>query len=106
MFPETPIPTYAERADIIRMEFDVRSPKLRLSIFAYLVEAGIMPQEIVTEESFMELLAHVTEYVSDGVEEYADDVENLEPAASIAQLDVLGGDTDADDPYNNDGGYR
>ena len=106
MFPETIPPTYSERADIIRMEFDVRSPKLRLSIFAYLVEAGIKPGDITSQEAFMELLAHVTEYVSDGVDDYADDVEELQPATAIAQLDLLDDSSEDKNPYDPDGGYR
>lgn len=103
MFPETTF-SFEERADILRMEFDGRSPKLRLSIFAYLIEAGVKPDEINDIESFISLMHKVTEFVSEDIKEYANDVSDLEPeqVTSIEKLTIL--DKDGDDPYLQGGG--
>ena len=101
MFPETTF-SFEERADIVRMEFDSRSPKLRLSIFAYLIEAGVQPDEINTIESFVSLMHKVTEFVSEDVKGYAEDVAELEPDKVEGNIVLL--DKDGDDPYLQDGG--
>lgn len=95
---------FDERADVIRVEFDARSPKLRLSIFAYLVENGFTPKDISTTDEFLEILAHVTEYVASDVEEYADYVADFEPEETDAGLDLIILDKDGDDPYGQGGG--
>ena len=105
MFNET-FPSFEERADLIRMEFDARAPKIRLSIFAYLVEAGILGHEKMGIEEFIELMNKVNEFISADVEEYATDVAALEPEASetgegLGDLNILTlGD---DDPYGQGG---
>ena len=100
-----PPPSYGERADLIQSEFDGRAPKLRLSIFAYMVEAGIKPKDIKTSEAFMELLAHVTEYVSGDVADYVKHVRGMAPTTSALEvLQFDDDDEDADNPYGPGGG--
>ena len=72
-------PDYEERADIIRMEFDRRAPKLRLSIFAYLVENGMTLADTNGPERFIDVMQAVTDFVSADVVEYANDVAQLAP---------------------------
>ena len=104
MFPENPF-SFEERADIVRMEFDVRSPKLRLSIFAYLIEAGVKPDEVNTIEAFVSLMHKVTEFVAEDVKGYADTVADLEPEKVITDTsDLIIPDKDGDDPYLQGGG--
>lgn len=102
MFPESVPFSFEERADIIRMEFDPLSPKLRLSIFAYLIEAGVTPGEIKTIEAFVELMHKVTEFVSENVGKYADIIAELEPAKIEDNIILL--DKEGDDPYGQGGG--
>ena len=103
MFPESF--SYEERADLIRMEFDRRAPKIRLSIFAYLVEAGILGEGVMGVEEFMELMAKVNEFISSDVEEYAVSVAALEPDEkpdkdkTTPELFIVEGD----DPYGHNG---
>ena len=104
MFPESF--SYEERADLIRMEFDRRAPKIRLSIFAYLVEAGILGEGTIGVEEFMELMNKVHEFISSDVEEYAVSVAALEPdekaeteTASVPELFIVEGE----DPYGHNG---
>jgi len=103
MFPDNPF-SFEERADVIRMEFDVRSPKLRLSIFAYLIEAGVKPEEVNTIESFVSLMHKVTEFVSEDVPAYANDVAELQPEKVEKSIALTFGDEDGDDPYLQGGG--
>jgi len=109
MFPDQggyTVPSFSEKADIIRSEFDVGAPKLRLSIFAYLVEAGIKPADIETTEAFMELLAHVTEYVAAETTDYSNMVEGMEPNVTSEVVSLLD-DIDGENPYKDgEGGYR
>ncbi len=98
--------SYKEKADVIRSEFDGRAPKLRLSIFAYLIEAGVKPDDVNTTEDFVALMREVTDFVSGDVEEYAVTVSEIEdqtpepPSTSIIELDE-------NSPYrDNEGGYR
>ncbi len=102
MFPDNSPFSFEERADIVRMEFDRRSPKLRLSIFAYLIEAGVKPQEVTDIESFVALMHKVTEFVSEDVSDYANDVAELEPDKVENNIILL--DKDGDDPYGQGGG--
>ena len=108
MFPETF--SYEERADLIRMEFDRRAPKIRLSIFAYLVEAGILGEGTIGVEEFMELMNRVHEFISHDVEAYAVDVAKLEPDEK-PETDKKGDGTpelfiveEGGDPYGHNGG--
>ncbi len=105
MFPESPF-SFKERADILRMEFDVRSPKLRLSIFAYLIEAGVKPDEVNSIESFVSLMHKVTEFVAEEVSDYADEVAELESDQTVTGISKLikPDDKDGDDPYGQSGG--
>jgi len=106
MFPDQggySTPTFGEKADIIRSEFDQRAPKLRLSVFAYLVEAGIKPKDIDSTDAFMQLLSYVTEYVSADTENYAAALEELEPAVSAEAVALLD-DIDGENPYGSGGG--
>ncbi len=97
--------SFEERADLIRMEFDRRAPKIRLSIFAYLVEAGLLGEDMDTEE-FITLMHKVNEFITADVEEYAKDVAKLQPEVSetgkgLKDLNILTlGD---DDPYGQGG---
>lgn len=101
------MPSFKDRADIIRTEFDVRAPKLRLSIFAYLVEAGIRPGDITDSEAFMELLAHVTEYVAADVSDYADAIELFEKDADVTDISLLDDLGEGENPYGpKQGGYQ
>jgi hypothetical protein len=95
MFPhEIQQPSYEDRADLLRAEFDYRSPKLRISVFAYLVENGIEPD--------LEKIDEIVSYISDEIVEYADDVATLGP-----ELTIIPGDDETDgDPYDLNGGYR
>lgn len=105
MFPETF--SYEERADLIRMEFDRRAPKIRLSIFAYLVEAGTLGEGTIGVEEFMELMNKVHEFISSDVEEYAVSVAALEPdekpetekGDTVPELFIVEGE----DPYGHGG---
>ncbi len=105
MFPESF--SYEERADLIRMEFDKRAPKIRLSIFAYLVEAGVLGEGTMHVEEFMELMAKVNEFITEEVEEYAVSVADLEPDEKTdhpdrnepSELFIVEGD----DPYGRGG---
>ncbi len=104
MFPENAF-SFEERADILRMEFDVRSPKLRLSVFAYLIEAGVKPDEVNSIESFVSLMHKVTEFVAADVQEYANEVAKLGPDPSVTGIsDLIIPDKDGDDPYLQGGG--
>jgi hypothetical protein len=105
MFNEN-YPSFEERADLIRMEFDARSPKIRLSIFAYLVEAGILGHERMGVEEFIDLMNRVNEFISADVEEYATDVGALEPevtekSENLGDLNIL--TLGEDDPYGHGG---
>ena len=97
--------SFEERADLIRMEFDRRAPKIRLSIFAYMVEAGLLDDNMGTEE-FLALMHKVNEFITEDVEDYAKDVAKLQPAVSetgegLGDLNILTlGD---DDPYGQGG---
>ncbi|KKL59861.1 hypothetical protein LCGC14_2211080 [marine sediment metagenome] len=105
MFNES-FPSFEERADLIRMEFDKRAPKIRLSIFAYLVEAGILGHKDMNTEEFIDLMAKVNEFISSDVEEYATDVAALEPELSNSvdvpkDISIL--TLGEDDPYGQGG---
>ena len=106
MGSEYVMPSFKDRADIIRTEFDARAPKLRLSVFAYLVEAGIQPEDITTSEAFMELLAHVVEFVAAETNDYASAIELFEKDADITDISLLDDLNEDENPYGHDGGYR
>ena len=84
------------------MEFDKRAPKIKLSIFAYLVEAGVLGTADMGVEEFIDLMNRVNEFISADIEEYAADVAALEPEASeagegLGDLSIL--TLGEDDPY-------
>jgi hypothetical protein len=95
---------YEEKADIIRVEFDPRSPKLRLSIFAYLIENGVIPSNVGATGDFLDVLDQVTNYVAEDAEKYAEHVESFQSEFDDDDLIIL--DKDGDDPYGTGGaGY-
>ena len=104
MFPESF--SYEERADLIRMEFDRRAPKIRLSIFAYLIEAGILESDLMSVEEFLELMTKVNEFITADVEDYAirvaahePDETQAGPENNVPELFIVEGD----DPYGRGG---
>lgn len=73
------------------MEMDARSPRLRLSVVGYLLDAKAIPLDL-------ELVDEIVQYVSKDTAAYADDVaaiqdpeeEKEEPNQTKSAYDILG----------------
>lgn len=65
-------PSWGDRANTIKAEFDYKSPKLRLSVFAYLVEND--------RELNVDVIDSIVTYISGGVDEYTGMIEKLQNA--------------------------
>lgn len=93
---EQPKPSLTDKAQTIRTEYDSRAPKLRLSIFAYLLDAGLKPKEIKTVDEFWTFYRDVVEFVTENTHEYSDEIAALGDAPDADNLpddiiDDLGG---------------
>ena len=95
-------PTFQEKADIIRSEWDPRNPKLRLTVFGYLMENGhdAQPEDVHT----------IVEYICADFEEFVTTVEALESTVPEVpeEEDAFPGmfEDEDENPYGQDaGGY-
>ncbi len=93
---EQPKPSLTDKAQIIRTEYDSRAPKLRLSVFAYLLDAGLKPEEITTVDEFWSFYKDILEFVTEHTTEYTDELAAAGDAPTVSDIpdeiiDDLGG---------------
>ena len=68
---------YQGLANRIRIDMDSRSPRLRLSALAYLVEAGITPDSVGSVQDWLDLLESTVKYIGEDFESYVESVETF-----------------------------
>jgi hypothetical protein len=74
---------YQKVANHLRMEMDTRSPKLRLSVVGYLVDAGYLP----SDPNFLNMVREIMEYIGLETEEYLEGVAQLVDPVDPIQAD-------------------
>ena len=85
---------YTEVVQRIRLELDRRSPRLRLSVIAYLTEAGVVPGE--DEDRWFNLIDRLVNYVGEDIDDFAtmvletiDDDEDEEESPTQDAYDIF-----------------
>ncbi len=81
---------YQEIANRIRIDMDSRSPRLRLSVVGYLVDAGITPKKVGGVNEWLGLVRDTITLIGEDLDEFADGVENFEVSDEVGDEDSDG----------------
>jgi len=81
-----------DHADLMHVEFDARAPKLRLQVFAFLVENE--------QEATPEKVDEMVQYIGADIEAYTEMIRTMAPEEPTIIVKV-----DEDNPYGEDGRY-
>ena len=78
MFGQAPL-TPKEVATQFRIEFGAQSPKLRLSVMAYLIEHGVVPSDTLSTSAFTAMIDEIVVYITSDSDGFAAYIESLQP---------------------------
>lgn len=82
--------TFADKANAVRSEFDGRHPKMRLTLVAYLVDAGFTPRnsDPVEIENWVSSVDTIMDWVTADMDDYVGMLPDLdgEPTESAADI--------------------
>ena len=84
---------YQDIANRIRIDMDSRSPRLRLSVIGYLVDAGVTPKKLGGMDEWLNLIKETITYIGEDLTSFAQDIEDLIPPE---ESDDDGADKDKD----------
>ncbi len=81
---------YQGLANRVRIDMDSRSPRLRLSVLGYLVDAGVTPEKVGTTDEWLEFLDKAVDFVGADLAEFADDIAEFELPEKSEDDEVVG----------------
>lgn len=90
--------SFDEQITQLRMELDPRSPKLRLSVMAYLLEHGIKPED--DTEKFIAILETIMKYVGADLDELITELAAAQPQQPAENYGFVQQPTD-DNPFGD-----
>lgn len=71
--------SWKDRADTLRMEFDPRHPKVRMTLIAYLGEAGVVPSNYDTVDEYVSMVDTLLTYIGKDAHGFFEMLEGFDP---------------------------
>jgi len=69
--------TFKDKANAMRVEFDGRHPKARMTLMAYFAEAGVVPDPD-NMTSYLDMMHQLNDYVYEGADEFFTEISQLD----------------------------